>query len=56
MLDHTDTEIATIRVPPIDDAYVAWFNAESECEKAPSLVPGHRRGARDRLRQLSSGA
>ncbi|MBV8945386.1 MAG: hypothetical protein JO286_17940 [Solirubrobacterales bacterium] len=32
MLEHTDTEIATIGVRLIDDAYVAWFNAESECE------------------------
>ena len=32
MLDNTDTEIATIGVRLIDDAYVAWFNAESECE------------------------
>ena len=28
----TDTDIATIGVRLIDDAYVAWFNAESECE------------------------
>ena len=32
MLDNTDTEIATIGVRLIDDAYTAWFNAESECE------------------------
>jgi hypothetical protein len=31
MLDRSDTEIATIGVRLIDDAYVAWFNAESEC-------------------------
>ena len=32
MLDNLDTEIATIGVRLIDDAYMAWFNAESECE------------------------
>ena len=32
MLDNTDTEIATIGVRLIDDAYVAWLGAESECE------------------------
>ena len=32
MLENTDTEIATIGVRLIDDAYSAWFNAESECE------------------------
>ena len=34
MLDNPDshTDIATIGVRLIDDAYTAWFNAESECE------------------------
>ena len=32
MLEHTDTDIATIGIRLIDDAYLAWFNAESECE------------------------
>jgi hypothetical protein len=47
MLDNTDTEIATIGVRLIDDAYVAWFNAESECEtqlQAWFRATGERRG------------
>jgi hypothetical protein len=32
MIDHIDTEIAEIGVRLLDDAYLAWFSAESECE------------------------
>jgi hypothetical protein len=30
----TDAEVATIGIRLIDDAYLAWFSAESECEDA----------------------
>jgi len=32
MLQHTEAEIAVIGVRLIDDAYLAWFYAESEAE------------------------
>ena len=32
MPDNTEAELATIGVRLIDDAYMAWFRAESECE------------------------
>jgi len=32
MLERTDTEVAMIGVRLIDDAYLAWFYAESEAE------------------------
>jgi hypothetical protein len=34
MTDNTQTEVATIGVRLLDDAYLAWFSAESECENA----------------------
>jgi hypothetical protein len=34
MTDHTQTESAAIGVRLLDDAYLAWFGAESECEQA----------------------
>ena len=34
MLDDTRTEIARIGLRLLDDAYLAWFSAESECEQA----------------------
>jgi len=34
MIDHIDTELAEIGVRLLDDAYLAWFSAESECEGA----------------------
>ncbi|MBV9606311.1 MAG: hypothetical protein JO027_14440 [Solirubrobacterales bacterium] len=34
MTDETHTEIAEIGVRLIDDAYLTWFSAESECESA----------------------
>jgi hypothetical protein len=30
----TDAEVAEIRVGRLDDAHLAWFIAESECERA----------------------
>ena len=32
MPDKTEADVATIGVRLIDDAYLAWFDAESECE------------------------
>jgi hypothetical protein len=32
MIDNAEAEVATIGVRLIDDAYLAWFGAESECE------------------------
>lgn len=32
MSDNTEVEVAKIGVRLIDDAYLAWFGAESECE------------------------
>ena len=32
MLDKTEAGVATIGVRLIDDVYLAWFDAESECE------------------------
>lgn len=32
MPNNTDTELASIGIRLIDDAYLAWFRAESECE------------------------
>lgn len=32
MPDNTEAELATIGIRLIDDAYLAWFRAESECE------------------------
>lgn len=34
MIEHTDTEVAEIGVRLLDDAYLAWFSAESESEGA----------------------
>ena len=34
MLDNIETEVATIGVRLMDDAYLAWFSAETECETA----------------------
>lgn len=34
MLDNIETEVATIGVRLLDDAYLAWFSAETECETA----------------------
>jgi hypothetical protein len=34
MIEHVDTTIAEIGVRLLDDAYLAWFSAESECEGA----------------------
>jgi hypothetical protein len=34
MLDNIETEVASIGVRLFDDAYLAWFSAESECEAA----------------------
>jgi hypothetical protein len=33
MLENTQTEVATIGVRLLDDAYLAWFSAESESER-----------------------
>ena len=32
MLDNIETDVRTIGVRLIDDAYLAWFRAESDCE------------------------
>ena len=32
MLDHIEADAGTIDVRYIDDAYLAWFGAESDCE------------------------
>jgi len=32
MIDNAQTEVAAIGVRLLDDAYLAWFGAESECE------------------------
>ena len=32
MPENTEAELATIGIRLIDDAYLAWFRAESECE------------------------
>jgi hypothetical protein len=34
MTDTATTEVAAIGVRLLDDAYLAWFSAESECEQA----------------------
>ena len=34
MIEHIDTEVAEIGVRLLDDAYLAWFGAESESEGA----------------------
>ena len=34
MIDKAQNEIAAIGVRLLDDAYLAWFSAESECEQA----------------------
>ncbi len=34
MTDNATTEVAAIGVRVLDDAYLAWFSAESECEHA----------------------
>ena len=34
MTEHPEQEIAEIGVRPLDDAYLAWFAAESDCEQA----------------------
>ena len=34
MTENTQTEVATIGVRLLDDAYLAWFGAESDCERA----------------------
>jgi hypothetical protein len=47
MTDDTHTDLATIGVRLLDDAYLAWFSAESECEttlRAWFQATGERRG------------
>jgi hypothetical protein len=34
MTQKVDTEVAEIGIRLLDDAYLAWFSAESECEQA----------------------
>lgn len=34
MLDNIETGVATIGVRLLDDAYLAWLSAETECETA----------------------
>lgn len=34
MIENVDTTVAQIGVRLLDDAYLAWFSAESECEGA----------------------
>jgi hypothetical protein len=34
MLDNIETDVATIGVRLLDDAYLAWFSAETECDTA----------------------
>jgi hypothetical protein len=34
MLDESETDVRTMTVRLIDDAYCAWFTAETECETA----------------------
>jgi hypothetical protein len=34
MTDNATSEVAAIGVRLLDDAYLAWFSAESECERA----------------------
>lgn len=34
MTEKTETEVAQIGVNEIDEAYLTWFGAESECEDA----------------------
>jgi hypothetical protein len=34
MIENIDTTVAEIGVRLLDDAYLAWFSAESECEAA----------------------
>jgi hypothetical protein len=34
MIENIDTTVAEIGVRLLDDAYLAWFGAESECEGA----------------------
>ena len=34
MTDNATTEVAAIGVRLLDDAYLAWFSAEIECEQA----------------------
>jgi hypothetical protein len=49
MIDNIDTELAEIGVRLLDDAYLAWFSAESECEGALhawfQAAGSHRSGA-----------
>ncbi len=49
MIDNAQTEVAAIGVRLLDDAYLAWFGAESECE---STLHGWFRAPGD----LSAGA
>lgn len=34
MIDNVETEVAQIGVRLLDDAYLAWFSAETDCEIA----------------------
>ena len=34
MIESTETDVAAIGIRQIDDAYLAWFSAETECETA----------------------
>ena len=34
MIDKAETQVAAIGVRLLDDSYLAWFSAESECEQA----------------------
>lgn len=48
MPDETQVEVAKIGVRLIDDAYLAWFGAESECETLLRdwfAATGQRRGS-----------
>ena len=40
MTDAANSEVATIGVRLFDDAYLAWFSAESECEQALAAGTG----------------
>lgn len=34
MIENAESEVAEIGTGLLDDAYLAWFSAESECERA----------------------
>jgi hypothetical protein len=49
MIENGETAVAEIGVRLVDDAYLSWFSAESECEKALhawfEACAGQRKGA-----------